>query len=90
MSDLIRHMVETKHEKDKPDIKCPTCRSLFGMSEMESHYGECVRRRIKSTKEGGQRVCETCGKVLKNKKCYYNHLKIHLRSVGDTRGDTRS
>ena len=73
----------------KPDIKCPTCRSLFGMSEMESHYGECVRRRIKSTKEGGQRVCETCGKVLKNKKCYYNHLKIHLRSVGDdTRSDT--
>ena len=41
----------------------------------------CVESKYFLLNLSPQRVCETCGKVLKNSKCYYNHLKIHLRSV---------
>lgn len=81
---LVAHMNEEHKAYD--EAQCPSCRDRCSVSDLESHYQECITRKVsqkaeykKDMKERESCVCETCGKSFKYKQQYKNHLKNHLR-----------
>ena len=89
-TDLINHMLETKHDQDNALVKCPACSLSFEISQIKSHYESCVvqahREKIRARKKK-QKMCLKCGKIFATDQ-YYQHMKMHLRAEGVTEEET--
>lgn len=81
--DLLAHNNEMHNE----DVAawCPLCRKDIPISKIVDHHEECMNEYVAKREEAKRReketydICETCGKVFKERKGYRNHLKKHLR-----------
>ena len=77
---LAGHMEE--NHKECCDAACPSCRKKFAVTDLESHYKECINQKWKekiAKRIRINKVCETCGKHFNYQNPYKYHLKIHLR-----------
>ena len=83
-ADIFGHIEEVGHKDTL--VACPLCNDNFDKAEMASHYQGCIR---KTNKDRIKRVnlinkpCPTCGKVIKTKRAYKDHLMMHLREQGE-------
>ena len=55
--------------------KCPSCKKLQPIDDLENHYKCCIYR----DRDKVSKMCETCGKILKGYSSYICHVKTHLR-----------
>ena len=75
---LVEHMQQENHMSDLL-VNCPECDQKQDMSEIASHYEECLWKK-------DNKVCETCGVIVKAVS-YDGHVKMHLRAKGDGEDD---
>ena len=74
--DLIAH-IKQDHKEDL-FARCPYCKKEVLLTQLESHYGSCVRSKMKIN-----RICEKCGKKFTNRSSLTYHKKSHLRREGN-------
>ena len=91
--EIIDHIQEKGHTDD-PYITCPTCKEKCHMTEIVSHYEECViedlRQKDREVRKKKKPVaCQTCGKTFKRRKDYRTHIKTHLRAQGVSEEDAK-
>ena len=83
-ADIFQHIKEVGH-KDTT-LTCPLCKNCFDETGMSSHYQKCFRLQQKERIKKSNLVnlpCPTCGKVIKTKRAYRQHLMGHLRKQGE-------
>ena len=71
--EITEHTKEVHGEHNS--AKCPSCKKVQPINDLENHYKSCISRVTKVEK----RMCETCGKILLNSKRYSYHIRTHLR-----------
>ena len=79
--DLIYHMREMKEHIADLDVECPSCHESFPQIEINPHYKSCYRQKIKKRMKK-EYVCNICGKLIKGRRGYQNHKRVHLRADG--------
>ena len=87
--DLIRHIL--KDHKILDVALCPSCSKQHSLEEFEDHYKSCITIKIKKkyfASNKAEKICETCGKTLKTKNGYREHIKSHLREQGAGEDDS--
>ena len=81
---VFEHIEEEGHTDTT--LTCPSCNNNFDKAGMISHYQGCIRKKQRERIKRSQLVnapCPTCGKVMKTKKAYRQHVMSHLRKQGE-------
>ena len=81
--DVISHII--KDHNSLNFAMCPCCSKQHPLEEFEDHYKSCITIKIKKkhfVSNKSDRICETCGKTLRTKNGYREHIKSHLREQG--------
>ena len=82
--DLVSHVGAEHDDKNEP-YNCPICKKLIPLHQLDSHHKECREKKTKirdrKIRESDQveKICDTCGKTVKGKRHYKEHLKTHLK-----------
>ena len=75
--EVIEHCKEEHGEHNT--AKCPLCNNAQRLNDLEDHYKSCISKKYQNQIDNSDRMCATCGKILKSQKALSGHIKSHLR-----------